>query len=33
MPPDARQRQLDSERFKDFSPEERDFIRSASRIG
>jgi hypothetical protein len=32
MPPDARQRALESGRFNDFSPQERDLLNGVSRL-
>jgi len=32
MPPDARQRQIDSGRYTNFSPEEIDLVRSSSHL-
>jgi hypothetical protein len=32
MPPDARQRMLDSGRFNDFSPQERSILNGAARL-
>jgi hypothetical protein len=32
MPPDARQRQIDSGRYRSFSPEEIDLLRSSSQL-
>jgi hypothetical protein len=32
MPPDARQRQIDSGRYRSFSPEEMDLLRSGSQL-
>jgi hypothetical protein len=32
MPPDARQRAIDSGRFSQFSPEEREMLKGASKL-